>query len=437
MANISARWNALVVVLALAALTGCQGLSTGKPAAQGTQTPLGGSLTATPASITFSNVQVGTSQTQSDTLINTGGSSLTISQATVSGTGFSTSGLSLPLTLAAGQSTTFSVVFSPQSSGSTGGNVALVNDGSTSPMNIALSGTTGAAETLTANPTSFSFGSVAVGGSQTLTETLKNSGNENLTITQIAATGASFSISTLSTPLTLTPGQSAAFSVIFAPQSTGSFSGSIAIASNASNPNLTIPLSGSTTVQVAGQLNLSPTTISVGSVTVGTSGTQTGMLSAIGTGVTVSSVSVGSSEFAVTGLSFPVTIPAGQSVNFTVTFTPQTSGFASVNVSFASNASNSPSSATLTGTGVAAPVHTVSLTWIASTSPNITGYNVYRRTGATGSYAQINTVLDAATAYTDASVVDGQTYYYETTAVNSSNDESAPSSAVQAMIPPP
>jgi hypothetical protein len=278
---------------------------------------------------------------------------------------------------------------------------------------------------------------VAVGGSQTLTETLKNSGNENLTITQIAATGASFSISTLSTPLTLTPGQSAAFSVIFAPQSTGSFSGSIAIASNASNPNLTIPLSGSTTVQVAGQLNLSPTTISVGSVTVGTSGTQTGMLSAIGTGVTVSSVSVGSSEFAVTGLSFPVTIPAGQSVNFTVTFTPQTSGFASVNVSFASNASNSPSSATLTGTGVAAPVHTVSLTWIASTSPNITGYNIYRRTGATGSYAQINTVLDAATAYTDASVVDGQTYYYETTSVNSSNDESAPSSAVQAMIPPP
>jgi len=437
MANISARWNALAVVLALAALTGCQGLSTGKPAAQGTQTPLASALTAAPASISFSNVLVGTSQTQSDTLTNTGGSSLTISQAIVTGTGFSTTGLSLPLTLTPGQSTSFGVVFSPQSTGSTGGNVALVNDSATSPLNIALSGTTGAAETLTASPTSFTFGSLGVGGSQTLTETLKNSGDENLTISLITATGAGFSISSLSTPLTLVPGQSAAFSVIFAPQSAGSFSGSIVIASNASNPNLTIPLSGSTTVQVAGQLSVSPATIGVGNVTVGTSGTQTGTLSATGTSIAVSSVSVGSSEFVVSGLSFPVSIPAGQSVNFTVTFTPQTGGFASVNVSFASNASNSPSPATLTGTGVAAPVHSVSLAWTASTSPNVMGYNVYRRTGTSGSYAQINTVLDATTAYADTSVADGQTYFYETTAVNSSNEESAPSSPVQALIPPP
>ena len=64
------------------------------------------------------------------------------------------------------------------------------------------------------------------------------------------------------------------------------------------------------------------------------------------------------------------------------------------------------------------------------------GYNVYRRTGATGSYGQINTVLDATTEYTDASVADGQTYYYETTAVNSNDEESARSNSVQAVIPP-
>ena len=54
-----------------------------------------------------------------------------------------------------------------------------------------------------------------------------------------------------------------------------------------------------------------------------------------------------------------------------------------------------------------------------------------------GKFTQINAVLDATTSYTDSSVVDGQTYFYETTAVNSGNEESAPSSPVEAVIPGP
>jgi hypothetical protein len=44
---------------------------------------------------------------QSETLTNSGGSSVTVSQANVSGSGFSVTGLSLPLTLTPGQSFTF------------------------------------------------------------------------------------------------------------------------------------------------------------------------------------------------------------------------------------------------------------------------------------------------------------------------------------------
>jgi hypothetical protein len=540
MGRLPTRWNAIVVVLALAALVGCQGFSSGKLGSQGTgQSPVAGVLSAAPASISFGNVQVGTSQTQSDTLSNTGGTSLTVTQQAVSGPGFSTSGLSFPLTLAPGQSATFSVIFSPQSTGVASGNLALTNDSSTTPLNIALSATAVAAGSLTGNPTSFTFSNVLVGASQTQTETLKNSGGESLTITQAALTaagfsytglslpltlapnqsttfgvvfspttagaangtlsitlsgssttldvalsgtavlpatltatpssltftsvqvgknqtqtetvqntggvsatisqasvaGTGFSISGLAAPVTLAPGQSTPFSVTFTPQSAGNFTGSVAIASNASNSSLVVSLSGSATGPTQGQLGVSPTTISVGNVTVGSSGTQTGTLSATGASVTVSAVSVGSSEFAISGLSYPVTISAGQSVNFTVTFTPQASGIASVGISFTSDASNSPTSATVTGTGVAAPAHTVSLSWTASSSPNVVGYNIYRRTGTTGTYAQINTALNATTAYTDTSVANGATYYYETTAVNSSNEESAPSTPVKAAIP--
>jgi|SRR5271166_2847804 len=541
MGRLPTRSNALVVILALATMVGCQGFSSSKPASQGTQTPVTGTLTATPASITFGNVQVGTSQAQSEILSNTGGNTLTISQVAVTGPGFSTAGLSLPVTLSPGQSISFNVVFSPQSAGSATGNLAVTNDGSNSAVNIALTGTAVAAGSLTASPTSFTFGSVQVNTSQTQTETLRNSGTTNLTISQATFSGAGFSytglslpltlaanqsttfgvvfaptavgaansilsitvsgssttvdialsgagvtpatltatpatlsftsvqvgksqaqtetvqntgglnatisqgtvsgtgfsISGLSTPVTLTPGQSTTFTLTFAPQSAGNSTGSVAIASNASNTNLTISLSGSATGSTQGQLSVSPTTIGVGNVTVGTSGTQTGSLNATGASVTVTGVTVGSSEFAISGLTFPVTIAAGKSAGFTVTFTPQSSGLASTSASFASNATNSPAAATLTGTGVAAPAYSVSLTWVASTSQNVVGYNVYRRIGTTGSFTQINPVLDATTAYTDSSVTDGQTYYYETTAVSSSNEESAPSTAVSAKIPAP
>jgi hypothetical protein len=341
------------------------------------------------------------------------------------------------MTLAPSQSTTFGVTFQPTAAGSASGILSLAISGSSTTLDFALSGTGVLPAALAATPASLSFTGVQVGKSQTQTEAVQNTGGSSATISQDSVSGNGFTISGLTTPVTLAPGQSTTFSVTFAPQSPGSFSGSASIYSNASDPNLNIPLSGSASGQSQGQLSVSPSTIGVGNVTVGTSGTQTATLNAAGASVTVSGVSVGSAEFSISGLTFPVTLSAGQSANFTVTFAPQSSGFASVSASFASSALNAPAVATLTGTGIAAPVHDVNLSWTASTSPNIIGYNVYRRTGAAGKFTQINAVLDATTSYTDSSVVDGQTYFYETTAVNSGNEESAPSSPVEAVIPGP
>jgi hypothetical protein len=537
MKHIGPRFGTLVVLLALGALLGCQGVSVGKPAAQ---TPASGQITAAPSSVSFGNVQVGTSQTQSNTLTNTGGSSLTITQATVTGAGFSTSGLNLPLTMAAGQSATFSVIFQPQSAGSASGNLALSNGSSSGLLNVALSATGVAAGNLTETPASLSFGSVQVGTTQSQNETLKNSGGENLTISsatvtgaafsyaglslpmtlapnqsttfgvsfapqaggssngslsisvsgsstsvdvalsgigvtsgtltpspasltfsgvqvgksqtqtetvqntggsnvaisQITASGTGFSVSGIATPLTLAPGQSKSFSVTFGPQTSDNYSGSVAISSNASNPNLTVSLSGSATGQTS---QLSVSAVSVGNVTVGTSGTSSGTLSATGASVVVSSVSMGGTnpaEFSISGVSFPLTVSTSQSVTFTVTFTPRASGGASAIASFTSNASDTTAGATVTGTGVAATAHTVNLSWDASSSPNIISYNIYRSTytAACGSYSKIGS--SANTTYMDSSVVNGQAYCYETTAVNSSDEESADSAPIQDVAIP-
>jgi hypothetical protein len=400
----------------------------------------GDGITANPASINFGSAAVGSTQNQTETLTNSATQSLTISQASISGAGFNYTGLSLPLTLAPNQSTTFGLTFAPASAGASDGQFSITVSGFSTTLDIALSGTgtsgtTGA--TLAAIPVSLTFQDIQTGKSEVQTETIQNTGGASASISQVTASGAGFSVSGISTPLTLAPGQTTSFSVSFEPQSTGSFSGNVAITSNASNPTLNVALSGSAIAASSGQLNVSPSTINVGNVTVGTSGSQTGTLTATGASVVVSSVDVGSSEFSISGFSLPLTLSAGQSVTFTVTFTPQSSGTASTSVSFVSNASNSPSKATLAGTGVAAPSHSVNLSWNADGSPNVTGYNVYRSTGSSGTYAKINSSLIAATAYTDTSVSDGTTYYYETTAVNSSGEESARSTAVQAVIPPP
>jgi hypothetical protein len=81
--------------------------------------------------------------------------------------------------------------------------------------------------------------------------------------------------------------------------------------------------------------------------------------------------------------------------------------------------------------------HTVSLSWAASTSPSISGYKVYRGIVSGGPYTLVSASLVAGTSYVDNSVSAGQTYYYVTTAVDSSNAESGYSNEAVATVPTP
>ena len=87
------------------------------------------------------------------------------------------------------------------------------------------------------------------------------------------------------------------------------------------------------------------------------------------------------------------------------------------------------------GEGCSATVsHSVSVTWTASSSPNIAGYNVYRSTTSGGTYSLLSALV-TTTSYKDTDVVAGETYYYVVTAVNTSNQESANSTQAQATVP--
>jgi hypothetical protein len=407
-----------------------------------------GQLALSSSSLNFGSVQPGSSSTLSTAASNTAKSNLTITQATVSGNSFSYSGPNLPMTLSPGQSVRLGATFTPQTAGGASGSMAVVTSTrignsnkqrfSTSKISLAGTGTaplSGATPGfLAASPLSMNFGSIQVTNSQRLFETVTNSGGSSLTISQATVTGAGFSLSGFTAPQTLAVGQSLTFSVYFAPSSGGTVSGALTLASNASNTSVSVSLSGTGTSP--GQLTVSPGSVSFGNVVVGTSQSQTGTLSASGSSVTVSSATSSSSEFALSGVAFPLSIAAGQSVPFTVKFTPQTSGTASANISFASNASSSSVTETVTGTGASAIQHSADLSWSPSPS-TVVGYNVYRSTTPGGPYTKINSSLDPGTLYTDSTVQSGQTYYYVSTAVDATGMESGYSNQLQMVIPSP
>jgi hypothetical protein len=204
-------------------------------------------ISVVPASVSFGSVTLGTTNTQTITLRNQGSSSLSVSQAAISGNGFKFSGLQLPLTVAPGSSAAFTLSFVPTTTSSATGSLTIASNAPTSPTTIALSGT-GVTVTsqLTANPTSLSFGNVSVGDSSSHTATLINTGNTSVSVSGDNVTGAGFTISGL-TPLSLGAGQSTTFSVNFAPTAAGSVSGSVSVASNATNSPAQIALTGSGT----------------------------------------------------------------------------------------------------------------------------------------------------------------------------------------------
>lgn len=91
-----------------------------------------------------------------------------------------------------------------------------------------------------------------------------------------------------------------------------------------------------------------------------------------------------------------------------------------------------PGGTCITSTGI----HSVSLTWTASTSSGVTGYKVSRGTASGGPYTLLAT-LGVATSYMDNTVLSGQTYYYVVTAVDSSNNPSPNSNEAPAIVPVP
>ena len=170
---------------------------------------------------------------------------LTISQMNTAGSGFSASGITLPLSLNPGATSTFNVQYLPATAGTVPGSVSIVSNAPSSPTALALSGTgVAAVRTLAFTTMSIGFGSVATAGSVSENVGITNTGNSDVTISQIVASGAGFAVNGANTPVTLSPAQTLTIAPSFSPTSAGSANGTVAVMSNATGSPATISLTG-------------------------------------------------------------------------------------------------------------------------------------------------------------------------------------------------
>jgi hypothetical protein len=432
-----------VICLASLGLAACVGV-TGKP----NEKPAAGFalLDVTPLSVNFGNVATGSTGQQGINIVNTGTASAKIERITMKGSGFSVKGMSVPLTIEAGKSASFTADFVPGSTGAASGSISLVTDASPTPIVIGLDGT-GAGALIAVTPASGSFGEVVVGSELSEPLELKASGNANIKITKVSTTGAGFSVSGLAVPLTVSPGQTVSFLAKFKPGAAGNVSGAISITSTAEDSLVTVDLAGKGTTPVV-SLSVTPAALSFGSVAVGKTASQEVTLKSTGNAdVNVKSVSVFGNGFSVSGGS-NITLAAGQSSTVTVKFDPSKSGSASGTVTVASNVPGAPAKISVSGSGSSsgsgsagsqsdvAAQHTVTLQWDPSTT-SVVGYYVYRAFVALGPFSKLNSASATSTNFTDATVTGGLTYYYVVTAVDSEHVESAFSNQVVVTIPQP
>ena len=101
-----------------------------------------------------------------------------------------------------------------------------------------------AAGSLSVDATSVPFGSIVANSTAAQSITLTAMGASPVTISSASITGTSFSVSGMTFPKTLNPGQTATLTVQFAPLTGGSYTGQLTISSNCSGGNLSVSLSG-------------------------------------------------------------------------------------------------------------------------------------------------------------------------------------------------
>lgn len=346
------------VSVSSANVTGVTFSSTGTPVAS-----------LSPTSVSFGNQNLNTtSAAQVVVLTNSGAASMSISSIAISGTNSSnfarttTCGTSLAI----GASCNISVTFTPSAAGTRTATLSVTDNATGSPHTVSLTGI-GFAPVASLSPTSVSFGNQRVNTtSNPSVVTLSNTGTASMAISSIGLSGTNASnfAQTNNCGTSLAAGTNCAISITFTPSATGTRTATLSVVDNASGSPHNVSLSGTGAVPV---VSLSPTSVAFGNQAVNTTSSARSITlsNTGGASMAISSITLtgtNASDFART-TTCGATLAGGASCTISVTFTPTTGGAKTASVSITDDATGSPHTVALTGSGTSVSVTPTSISF--------------------------------------------------------------------------
>jgi Abnormal spindle-like microcephaly-assoc'd, ASPM-SPD-2-Hydin/Galactose oxidase, central domain/NHL repeat len=230
------------------------------------------------------------------------------------------------------------------------------------------------------SPTTLTFASQSIGTtSAAQTVTLTNTGNAALTISSISTAGADTAdfAETNTCPASLAANANCTISVTFKPAATGTRTANVSVADNATGSPQSVPLTGTGASSAGPAVTLAPPNLTFASQNLGTSSapqsvtlTNSGSAALTITGISIAGTNTG--DYSETN-TCPASLAANANCTISVTFKPTATGARTANVSVADNATGSPQSVPLTGTGASntAPAVTFAPTNLTFASQNV------------------------------------------------------------------
>lgn len=297
----------------------------------------------------FGSVPLKTPAAQTLTLTNSGAAVNLTKIYLTSTTAFTITGGTCPLSggaLASKASCTIIATFNPQTVASFKSTLVVLSNEAASPL---LAQLTGSGTEVKLSASSIAFGSISFGTTSTVNLTITNAGTAAFTLAE-AISGAGFSISATGKTCTtsLAGGASCVLPVEYNPTAVGSNSGTLTLTTNGGSSPV-IPLSGTCTSDVT----VSPSTLSFGSVTHGTSKVLNVTVSNVGkiASLTVSTSITGTGYSVLsTGNTCGSGVAPGKTCNLPVQFAPGTTGSFPGTLTVKTNGGQSPI-VNMTGTG--------------------------------------------------------------------------------------
>ncbi len=311
-------------------------------------------ITLSAGTVNFPDITVNSSILRSIYIKNNGNALLLISNITSDNSAFTVDSTSF--SIASADSHKVNITFTPTEAISYNASLTITHNASGNPSVVSLSGkgVSNPVAIFSLSASAINFSSVTINSSLQRSFYIRNEGSANLQVSNISSNDTSFKVDLNN--FTVPPQDSHKVTITFTPTEAKNYNAVLTIAHNASGSPAAMNLTGKGTISPVAIFSITKTALNFGTLFTGSTTTQFFYIRNEGTAnLNVTQISASDNVYSVDTTNF--TLVPRDSLKVTVTFKPTESKNYNLPLTILHNATGSPSTVNLTGTGFSYPAN--------------------------------------------------------------------------------